>query len=384
MRRVIWVYALAGALACSKGSAGEPGPMGPPGPPGEQGAQGPQGQPGPTGPKGDPGFTAVVAGVGLTGNGTQAAPLTLAALNQGPSTTGVYAAGPKPTGMLTRLGNSAVLAPGGSGAWDSFHVYRSAVVKVGNTYRMYYSGNNGSFWTGIGLATSTDGINWNKHASNPVIPRGTGTAWDSSHALEASVVFDGSTWYLFYRGTSSIGLATSSDGITFTKNASNPVLTPTSGWESTQIDAMSVIYEGGTFTMWYGARDNSTYQIGRATSPDGTHWTRDSANPVLRLGSGWESTHVSAPSVIKIGRMYYLFYAGHDGTTSRVGLATSWDGRTWTKASSNPMWGPVVETYMSASTHPGALLVDGDRLWAWFSGHDGTRHSIGAAAMDLQ
>lgn len=197
-------------------------------------------------------------------------------------------------------------------------------------------------------------------------------------------MFDGSTWYLFYRGNSSIGLATSSDGISFTKSSSNPVIAPTSGWESAQITEMSVLYENGTFTMWYSASDTSSYRIGRATSPDGTRWTRDSANPVLNLGSGWENTYVEIPSVIKIGRMYYMFYGGYDRAARSVGLATSWDGRIWTKASANPLWGPAAGTYMSTHVYPGGLLVDGDRLWAWFSGSDGTRYSIGAAAMDLQ
>jgi len=33
----------------------------------------------------------------------------------------------------------------------------------------------------IGLATSTDGINWTKYADNPIIPVGAGEAFDSMY-----------------------------------------------------------------------------------------------------------------------------------------------------------------------------------------------------------
>ncbi|WP_414653968.1 hypothetical protein [Hyalangium sp.] len=135
--------------------------------------------------------------------------------------------------------------------------------------------------------------------------------------------------------------------------------------------------------MWYSAGD-STERIGRATSLDGTNWTRDAANPILSPGSGWESSQVGRPSVIRIGRMYYMFYGGYDGTSWRVGLATSWDGSSWTKLGSNPVWQIAPGTYMSMYIYPGGILIEGDRLWAWFSGHDGARYSVGAAAMDLQ
>ena len=45
---------------------------------------------------------------------------------------------------------------------------RPSVIKENNIYYMWYSGNNGGGWS-IGLATSPDGLNWTKYGLNPVM-----------------------------------------------------------------------------------------------------------------------------------------------------------------------------------------------------------------------
>jgi hypothetical protein len=80
---------------------------------------------------------------------------------------------------------SIAITGGGTGAWDKGIIgnYGGAIVKLGNTYFYYYIG--GSQWTvgspaeelgysKVGLATSTDGINWAKYAGNPIITYSTG------------------------------------------------------------------------------------------------------------------------------------------------------------------------------------------------------------------
>jgi hypothetical protein len=133
--------------------------------------------------------------------------------------------------------------------------------------------------------------------------------------------------------------------------------------------------------MWYGGNNGPVSRIGRATSLDGTHWARDSVNPILSPGSDWESASVYHPIVIKIGSTYCMLYAGDDGRYAQLGLAASEDGSTWTKAASNPLW---KEAHLAVHTYPGGLQLNGERLWTWFTGNDGPRSSIGAASMDLQ
>ena len=53
----------------------------------------------------------------------------------------------------------------------------------------------------------------------------------------------------------------------------------------------SVIYDDNEFHMWYGAWNGSSTEnrIGHATSLDGVTWTKDPLNPVLTMESGaWD------------------------------------------------------------------------------------------------
>ena len=70
-----------------------------------------------------------------------------------------------------------VLRPGEPGSWDSKGAFNPAVVVRDGTWHMVYRGNpkpappNGPIASEIGLATSTDGIHWTKSSANPIIRR---------------------------------------------------------------------------------------------------------------------------------------------------------------------------------------------------------------------
>ncbi len=61
-----------------------------------------------------------------------------------------------------------MLTPGSAGSWDDNRLTAPRVVKTDDGYRMYYSGSqkNKGVYTSIGMATSTDGITWTKY-DNP-------------------------------------------------------------------------------------------------------------------------------------------------------------------------------------------------------------------------
>jgi hypothetical protein len=85
------------------------------------------------------------------------------------------------------------------------------------------------------------------------IPKGGAGAFDSVHAEKASVIRYNDIYYGFYSGksgtSSAIGVATSSDGVSFTKHQSNPILTDPEG--TGYLDAPTVIrWKDGDFYMW--------------------------------------------------------------------------------------------------------------------------------------
>ena len=60
--------------------------------------------------------------------------------------------------------NNAVFSYGNSGTWDDKQVWNPAVIKDGDTLKMWYTGGEEIVWEGaftkIGYAWSIDGISW--------------------------------------------------------------------------------------------------------------------------------------------------------------------------------------------------------------------------------
>ncbi len=213
----------------------------------------------------------------------------------------------------TKIGEEPVLKPSGqNGTWDESYVSDGPVIKENGTYKMYYSGAVEAHQQGqIGLATSSDGIHWEKYPS-PVICYGSG--WEYSINSNSLVKKD-SLYYMYYHGYSSStgfreGLATSVDGIHWTKYQGNPILYATEDWEGTGTCSVSVIYESGRFEMIYMNYFDSNMGFGKATSVDGIHWMKDKNNPYF-LGSNsannWTSRPIS-PYLLKTDNNYRVYY----------------------------------------------------------------------------
>lgn len=250
--------------------------------------------------------------------------------------------------------SNPVLEPGPSGSWDALSTEMGTVVSHNNVYHMYYAGYDGTF-SRIGHATSTDGISWTKDPLNPVLDVGPVGSWDASMVYVPSVVMVGSTFHLFYDGAlgwiEQVGHATSTDGSNFTKDPANPVLqVGTAGsWDEFQVFPMSgsVVYDDNMFKMWYGGCNGSVvWQVGYATSADGTSWTKHAGNPVMVPGSSgqWDDYSV-LPGTVRIDNgKYSMWYSGCTAENRwRVGYASSPDGTGWQKFDCNPVmdFGPA-------------------------------------------
>ncbi len=102
-------------------------------------------------------------------------------------------------------------------------------------------------------------------------------AWEGDDLAGPSVVSSNGTIYLYYATNGGIGLARSTDGFAFTKEA-GPVFTSdaSAAWETATPRAPSVaILPSGEFRMLY----NAGFCIGEASSQDGVHFTRLDADP---------------------------------------------------------------------------------------------------------
>lgn len=256
-------------------------------------------------------------------------------------------------GQWTKYSGNPVLSPT-PGTWDSDYVILPTVLfDPSNGYMMWYVGSSQKF-AGIGYAVSPDGYTWTKH-TGPVLTPGPTGAWDSAYVSLGSVAWNGTVFTMWYVGggltfqNGAVGLATSTDGMNWIKYSRNPVLRPTSV-DSRQMSTPFVAkVETALYNMWYAARgqpdppSSSILRILYTQSFDGTSWTTPTA--VLQPSSNassWDSRSVFSPSVFFDGFMFGMWYSAlnQGSLVPKIGYATSKDGRTWEKSTANPILNP--------------------------------------------
>ncbi len=209
-----------------------------------------------------------------------------------------------------------------------------SVIRDSLGYKMYYQGATPSDSQAIGLATSADRIVWTRYVGNPVLDVGPAGSWDERKISTASVYCNGNGYSMWYTGRGvregSIGLATSPDGIHWTKYAENPLLPPgpPGSWEQNSAEGPKVIKVDSVFHMFYTGHDPALgFQIGYASSPDGIHWTKYSGNPVLTKGSAseWDGQSLGLPGVLFRDNEFHLWYNGLRANSIywQIGYATS-------------------------------------------------------------
>jgi len=224
--------------------------------------------------------------------------------------------------------------PGIPGTWQA-RVNDCCVLGLpGGGYAMWYFALPENTAVGaIGRATSPDGINW-LPGTTPVLPAN--AAWEGAIIGNPTVLFDGATYRMWYSGgettnSSGIGYATSADGIEWKKYPANPVLkaTPENPFG---VYRPFVLFDGktGTYEMWFTIRtpevDAGGSTTGYATSADGIAWCRYDGNPVLAPteAPGWDSGFAISPAVLFDGNSYRMWYTGGlEEAGAAIGYATS-------------------------------------------------------------
>jgi len=226
-----------------------------------------------------------------------------------------------------------VLGVGGSGAWDEVWAGNPSVVGGDGAYLMYYAGRNVAGVVQIGVAYSSDGSSWNRNPLNPILkpgPAAWDASWVHAPCVLYDPSWPSSQrWKMWYIGFDSgfaarIGYATSSDGVIWTKYASNPVvdLGPSGAWDSAGVGDPTVLFDGSTYHMWFMGDNGVSNRIGYATSTDGVAWNKFAGNPVVELGSSgsWDDAYAYGPTVLFKDGFYKMWYAG-EGPYSRIGYA---------------------------------------------------------------
>ena len=188
------------------------------------------------------------------------------------------------------------------------------VTKIVSTY--YFSGKDDS--NHIDIYSSPDGMIWTIFKNN-ALSAGAYPLWDSDNFGNTYIWKEGSSWFMLYEAKSvamsvwNTGLATSSDGLTWTKYGSNPVL----GNNSFEFSGPFLYKDpNGTYYCW-GHSGNATTKPSdfyRYHSADLHTWIRDGiGNTYSRKyafeGAGLSAAQVADCSIVEANGNTYFFYA---------------------------------------------------------------------------
>lgn len=222
-------------------------------------------------------------------------------------------------------------------------IYDPSILFVGEEIWIYFAAVGGDGHIREGLAISKDGVNFKHYGM--VLDVAEEGEWDDWKAHDVDVLYsenDG-LYRMWYNGNllpdnpGKIGLATSTDGKVWTKYGTGPVFdvgVPGS-WDDTGVQYPSVLEEDGIFYMWYGGYDTVLNGMGLATSPDGITWTRAQATPVLEI-----TNHMGYVVTKKNGVYYVMFFPYNDPYNIYSGY--SYDRINWTVN-----WHPVIQLGVS-------------------------------------
>ena len=233
------------------------------------------------------------------------------------------------------------------GTWESQWFIVDTVFKVDGRWWMYYdgAGPKDKKTTALGLAYSDDGVHWQRRADNPIWTKEGN--WSNFlrdvrvHRFEGESGF----WMYYSDGDRHIDLARSDDGIHWKNIDANPVLKPSQDWEDLIMQESVLKRAPGQWLMWYSTYGRKARVTGLATSSDGVHWTKHPGNPVLRTGSPgqWDDYSAFQPWVFYRDGYYHMIYTGsakdhRSGTRYQFGYAWSADGIVWQKSPDNPIF----------------------------------------------
>lgn len=269
---------------------------------------------------------------------------------------------------------------GGRETGTLFDVY---VTRENGLYRMDYS------WRpkkALAVAFSEDGIHWTAPRATLECDPATGWEDDINRSCVMRTQNGYKIWYTGQaRGYSFIGYAESDDGLHFRRVRSEPVLYSERQWEGYSVMNPCVLYENGTYRMWYSAGE--TYEpnvLAYAESTDGINWRKSPVNPIFVKNprKEYEQDRIGGCQVLRHPKVgYLLFYIGYrDIDTAHICVAASPNGVTqWKRLKANPIAAPDAGAWDGDACYKPSALYDAQKdLWqVWYNGRRGGEEYIG-------
>ena len=259
-----------------------------------------------------------------------------------------------------------LFAGGGPQAWDRDLRERGWIMREGNCWHLWYTGSNAdrSPLRQVGYATGSDGLNWRRCESNPLVR----DAW----VEDMCIIRQGGCLWMFAEGAGDIAhLLASTDRLHWQRRGPLDIrlasgLPIPDGPRGTP----AAWLENGVWHLFYERMDLGVWL---ATSRDLRTFRNVSDEPVLACGlDAYDRAKIAVDQIVRHRGRYYAYY--HACALERGGawstcIATSDDLVHWVKYAANPIL-PVDPDHPQRSS---AMLVS-----------DGSRHRLYTTHPDVR
>lgn len=252
--------------------------------------------------------------------------------------------------------------------WDNRIRERGFILFEKDSYRMWYTGyaGNDDDPKYLGLATSKDGICWTRYPNNPI--------FNQKWTEDMFVMKDKGIYYMYAEGQNDIAhLLKSNDGINWSEQGDLILLTVKGDTIHGPYGTPTVLIEDNRWYLFYERNDEA---IWLATSNNKIVWTNIQDEPVLKKGPEvYDKGAVACNQVIKHNGKYYMYYHGStDPDWALPGANSLWTSSVamssdlihWTKYPKNPIInGDHSSPIWVANGNRSRLYTMHDEVWCY-------------------
>jgi hypothetical protein len=186
---------------------------------------------------------------------------------------------------------------------------------------------------------SNDSFNWVSFTKKPVLSPGLTGTFDEHGVYPSSVIKIDQTFYMFYIGWnrgytsplfySSVGIAKSEDGLSFTKMNAGPILARnkyepilvTAPFVEVDSEIYRMLYVSGIEWIYSSGKLESRYDIKSIESTNINEWSSKKSKSEIPLRAG--ETNIARPWIFKDFKKKYMYFSflSENKNGYRIGLA---------------------------------------------------------------